>query len=488
MALREIGVDLSGSQNMFGTIARGYGNLANIDTRFGFIPTDGEGGILDLKGDSVNVGASWLGLKSKNMQFWAYNYCPPLATVIDRIAEADTNGRLTFIDQEGKILKKEKINKVPSLSRISKLFSNPNPMQTWEEFNSQQLVYCKVFGYCPVFCISPAGMDKSYTKYMFNFNPMDCTVTWNYEYNIFADKNSINSNVIKSWHINILGTTYDILAEDILLVKDGYMDRVNEVGLPLSKTSGLDYYISNICAAMEADNVLLKKKGPLGVFSHDSKPDLAGMVPMTPAGQEDLQDQLKKYGLTLGQLQYVVSKYPVKWNAMSFNLRDLMTKETVKQGVDGICDRFGYPAEMMAGKDATYDNKNMVEKQLYQNNIIPFSLRRMARYNYFFGLNDTSYEMIMTYDHLAVLQEDVIKAAQSREAYSNSIQIDWEGGRISYNEARLLQKLEQRFGYDEVYYPEYLKLHPEMAPKGNEGQATKKTKYDRKITKEQPKA
>lgn len=474
------GPDLAASNNMFGSISAQAG--FPFSSVMDFIPNGINGETLSMTGDNVDVKAVWIGLSGKNMQYWAYNYCAPLATVIDRLAEADSNGILKFWDNtEEKVLKS--VSKIPNLNRIKKLFKNPNPLQTFPEFNSQQLAFCKTFGYCPVWCISPFGFTKDYTVAMFNLNPFYCEPTANENYDCYAKQGDPNSNPIKFWTLNIHGKRYEIPASEILLVKDGYMDKLDRNGLPISKVAGLDYYVSNICAAMEADNVLLKKKGPLGVFSSDSKPDMAGVVPLTQGAKDDLQLQLKQYGLTLGQLQYVISKWPVRWNPMSFNLKDLMTKETVKQGVDGICDRFGYPAEMMAGKNATYDNKNMVEKQLYQNNIIPFSLRRMARYNDFFGLEDTNYSMIMSYEHLAILKEDVTKESQAREAYSNSIQIDWEGGRISYNEARILMKLEPREGYEDVYYPEYLKLHPEMALTGKQEGATKKTKYDRKKTK-----
>ena len=481
LEIRAQQTDLSASNNMFGSIA-GSG-LFPFGTTMDFIPSDGAGGTVSLTGDNIDVQARWLGLSGKAMQYWAYNYCAPLSTVIDRIAEADTNGILRFReDEDERPLKKSKIQKVPQLRKIQKLFDEPNPLQTKEEFNSEQLVFCKTFGYCPVWCVTPFGFEKWNTIAMFNLNPYYCEPTVNEDYDPYSKAGDLNSNPIKYWTLSIFGNTYEIPASEVILIKDGYMNKIDKNGLPLSKVAGLDYYVSNICAAMEADNVLLKKKGPLGVFSHDSKPDLAGMVPMTPGGQDDLQEQLRRYGLTLGQLQYVVSRYPVKWNPMSFNLKDLMTKETVKQGVDGICDRFAYPAELMAGKNATYDNKDLAEKQFYQNNVIPFSLRRMARYNRFFGLNSTDYTMYMCYKHLAILKEDVVKASQAREAYSNSIQIDFEGGRMTWNECRDLMDLERVDGMD-IYYPEYIIKFPNMVKGAKEGTATKKTKYDRKITK-----
>lgn len=448
-------VSQSYSNNLFGTIARGnllFGNARD------FIPLNGEGDVLNLRNGYAS--ASWLGLASKNMQYWAYQYCAPLAGVIDRLAEADTNGKIEFQNEDGTTVKNPSKN--PTLNRIRRLLKKPNPTQTWHEFNSQQIVLCKIFGYCPVFAITPVGMDKSYAKSLWNINPFFATPSRNDEFDMFTDEN----NPIKSWTLSIFGRNYTIDSSDILLIKDGYLDNtITQDGLPLSKIAGLDYFVSNICAALEADNVLLKKKGPLGIFSYNPRTDnVAGFTPMTPGQQKEVQDDLTKYGLTLGQLQYVVSKIPIKWDSMSFNLQELMTKETVRQGIEGICDRLGFPAELMSGKNATYENRNSAEKFLYQNNIIPFTLRRMERYDQFFGLENIS--IVMDYDHLPVLQEDIMKAGTARKAQSDSIKSDWETGLITWNEARVLMDHDTVSGMD-IYYPEWIKNNPPAQQKAN---------------------
>ena len=87
---------------------------------------------------------------------------------------------------------------------------------------------------------------------------------------------------------------------------------------------------------MEADNVLLKRKGPLGIFSWDPGKDIAGTPVLDPTQIDELQRMLRRYSLSLDKLQYIVSKLPVKWSSTSFNLRDLMTKETIRAGIDVI--------------------------------------------------------------------------------------------------------------------------------------------------------
>lgn len=444
-------VDMSGANSIFGTLGSG---AFPILSRMNFIPTDGASGTMTLTGEGDSMNPRWIGLDSQIMKFWAYVYCSPLACVIDRMAEADTNGILQFVDEDNLVPIKN-VNKIPKLARIRKLLRKPNPWQTWEEFEGEQVVLCKIFGYCPIFAIGGNYLDRSYTKAFVNLNPIVCRPVANDEFSLFKDEGQI-----KYWSLTILNKSYEIPSKDIILIKDGFVSKGdNDLGLPLSKIHGMDFFVSNICAAMEANNVILKKKGPLGVFSFDPQKDIAGAVPLRPEDKDHLQEDLSRYGLTMGQLQYVISKMPIKWNAMSFNLRDLMTKEIIRDGIDGICDRFGYPAELMSGKNATYENRSSSEKFLYQNNIIPFSLRRMTKYNQFFDLDGVLLQK--SYKHLPVLQDDIVKAGEASLAEAESLKIEWEMGQITWNQWQVKRERDPIPGMD-IYYPDYIKKYPSM--------------------------
>lgn len=455
-------VSKAGAQNMFGSL--GAGKLS-FSTTADFIPSDSEGGVISIaEGDRVNP--VWLGLSTPRMQYFAYKFCSPLATVIDRLAEADTNGRIEFINQDGTT--KTNFSGNSRLLRIMNLLRKPNPWQTWDEFNSQQKVFATTFGCCPVFGVGPVGFDKSYTKAMFNLPLTSATPVINEDFDLMDES---KGSYIKYWNVRIGRKEYKIPSSDIFVIKDGYMDAFenNTNGLPLSKVAGLDFNVSNIIAAMEAENVLLKKKGPLGVFSVDPGKDMAGSTPINPKHAEELQSDLQRYGLTLGQLQYIISKVPVKWNGISFNLRDLMTKETIRTGIDGICDRLSYPAELMSGKNATYENRASAEKYLYQSNIIPFSLRKMAVYNEWFELYTD--KLVMDFDHLLILQDDAIHAGQAYEAKVKGLDIAWKSGNITWNEWRKLQDMDTIDGMD-IFYPEWLEKHGKSLNDQNNGKDT----------------
>jgi hypothetical protein len=425
-------------QNMFGTIGK-----KRVPTDKDFIPTDFNGdatiprNVMFVKGGE----AVWLGLETPEMQYWAYCFCSPLAAVIDREADCDINGKPTF-------WKGEKETKNPAATRMRNLIDKPNPMQTWEEFRGQQVVFKKMYGYCPVYAMIPAGFDPTYSSYLWNLNPYYAKPIPDKSFNYQKD-----NTPIKEWKITVNEKEYTLPSTAIFIVKDGYVNNTNsELLLPLSKVIGLDFAISNICATMEADNVLLRKKGPLGFISHDPKPDnVAGYVPMNKTQKDEIQGDLSNYGLTWSQFQYVVSKLPVRWNPISYNVRELMTKETCKAAIDMICDRYNYPAELMSGKDATYENRSAAEKYLYQNVIIPQSEKDMRNYNRFFQLDDYSLDMRCDYSKLPVLQEDVVKAGQADNYKAAAYLTLYQNDIITKNQYREKMGVEPVPGED-VYY------------------------------------
>src|SRR5688572_7511202 len=145
--------------NLFGSIANANTALTSFQPTVDFIPIDGAYHTLDIKGNN----ATWLGLQNKIMQKYAYEFCYPLASVVDRLAEADITGDLEIYRKAGKGKETEATS--PYAQRMKALLEQPNPLQSWEAFRAQQIVYKKVYGFCPMLAVMPAGMeflDKSY--------------------------------------------------------------------------------------------------------------------------------------------------------------------------------------------------------------------------------------------------------------------------------------------------------------------------------------
>ena len=428
------------TNNLFGAIAGLTGNLVRPGRDF--IPIDGSGGTLKL----TNTTANWLGLRSRQMQYWAYVYCSPLSAIIDKIAECDMNGELEAIKNDGT----EDYSLSLTVKRLMNLLERPNPLQTWESFRAEQVAYKKIFGFCPVWPIVPVGIsDPTYAKTIWNVLPWLATPQINSEFSLYSETGS----PVKSWQLSVFNSHINIPGESIMMLTDGIVkDSGTQYMLPLSKVAGLDYAVSNICYAMEADNVLLRKKGPLGVWTNNRPTDpVAGYLPMTAADKADLQTDLQSYGLGFEQFQYLVSRNNVKYESAGYNVKELMTKETVLQSIQMVCDKFNMPIEVMSFKDVTYANKSAAEKYLYQNNVIPGNNRDMRVYTNFFGLNklDTPVRLRCDFDELPIMQEDAAKEGSAMASKTTAIDAQYKAGYITKNMAR------QELGYDSIPGEDY---------------------------------
>jgi len=388
------------------------------------------------------------------MQYWAYVYCAPLSAVIDKLADCDINGELEALKQDGT----EDYSQSATVKRLMRLLSKPNPLQSWDEFRSEQVAYKKIFGFCPVWPILGPGIsDPTYAKTIWNIPPWLATPQINTEFSIYSTEGS----PIKEWTISIFGKAVHIPGEKIMMLTDGSVkDSGNQYMLPLSKVAGLDYAVSNCCYSQEADNVLLRKKGPIGAWVHDPSPDsVKGYLPMKKEQKDELQEDLAGYGLTWDQFQHLVTRNKVKYESAGYNIRDLMTKETYKQGAGAICDKFGMPSEVMNFEQAKYDNRVQAEKFLYQNNVIPGSIRDMRVYTNFFGLNnlDTPVKLRMDYSELPILQEDQVDAGKAMKSNTEAIDMQYKQGYITKNQARKAMGIDTVEGEDYYYKdsPEY---------------------------------
>lgn len=444
-------------QNLFGTIA-GEGIISRVRPNIDFIPVDGSGGTIDISGKE----ASWLGLKNRVTQKYAYEYCFAVASVVDRLAEADLTGTLEILRKNGK--GKDDYATTPWATRMNARFEQPNPLQSWEEFRGQQVVYKKVFGFCPVLPLIPTGFeDRSFCMAMLNIPPWLFKAT--------GTKKLINQTkieeIVKEYEVTLLGETIKLTTEQIFILNDSFMQsEADDFLLPQSKLVGLDMAVSNLCAAMEADNVLLKKRGPLGFISHDAaavKDSVAGYIPMSTTEKKELQDALAQYGMSLQQFQYVISRQAVKFNPMSYNVAELGTKATIVASEQAICHRYGYDYILYESSGAKYANQNGAEKGLYQNNVIPNNTKDMNKYNKFFKAAENNAVIGCDYTKLPVLQENKQEAAQARGTLDNALKIEYEADVITLNQWRTAQGLETITGGD-IYFSEIKKPEPVMPP------------------------
>ena len=429
--------------NLFGTIAG-----TNVSARFGgmdFGP-DGKGGTIQLTGKGLP--AQWLGLRTPIMQKYAYEFCFPVASVCDKLAEMDTNGKLEIIRAKGK--GKDDLATNAWATKMNVLLAQPNPLQSWEQFRGQQVVYKKIFGFCPVLPIIPAGFESipEAATSIINIPPwlFDPIGTGKFLYQSTID------GLIKEYRITLLGASFILQPHQIFILEDSFMqDEQRNFLLPKSRLCGLDMAVSNICAAMEADNILLRRGGPLGLLSGASKDGMGTALPLSPDQKKEAQDDLNNYGITWSQFQFMISRNPLSLQMIGFNAKQLGAKETVIQGEKAICHRFSFPYTLYEETEATYANGSNAAQSVYTDNIIPNNRKDLSRYNKFFKAAENSCDIQCDYSNLTVLQEDALNREHAEFFQSQSLQIQWMNGVITKNQWLQAQ------GYDtipdgDVYY------------------------------------
>lgn len=415
---------MSFGHNLFGAIS-GNNNLYNAPSGVSFIPANSSGGTIQIKGDQ----ATWLGLKNRDMQKYAYDYCYPVASVVDRLAEYDITGQIEILRATGK--GKENFLTSEWGNRMKALLAQPNPMQSWEQFRGQQVIYKKVFGFCPVLPFIPSGMPPEYATSMINLPP------WLFEGESTKDivYTSRLDQIVKEWRINILGKPFKFTSDQVIILDDSFMqDEETDFLLPQSRLVGLDMAVSNICRAMEANNVLLTKRGPLGFISGSGGKDgIGSTLPMMPSEKDELQNSLTQYGLSLSQYQYVISRTPASWNPMSFNVNELGIDSTIIKGSKAICHRYGFPYTLFEQQDSTYANGLNAEKGAYQNNVIPNNTKDLNKYNNFFKAAENNGKIVANYLGVAALQEDALMQAQAAKVLDDTLLIEYDNNLITKN-------------------------------------------------------
>jgi len=344
-----------------------------------------------------NVSANWFSLNNRLNYLDAFYTCPPLNSIINY--QAYMFSRCTF-----KHYKKQANGKYKEIkdSNLIKKLNNPNPLQSGNEFLSQLYIYWQVYG--NNFIYNATTLDPSNYDYIVNLwnlpnQYLDIKVT-----NKLWSANSL-TDIIKS--ITLTNTREFFNVENIILINNSGIKYDNgKYLLGSSKIDTLIKPISNILSSLEARNVLLNKRGALGILSNEST-DANGTIPLQGTEKEDLQNSFLDYGLSNEQWQIIITDANLKWQQMALPIKDLMLEEGYKRDKIEICDAYSHDILLMNEKEAsTFNNLNEAHKSVYSNKIIPCWKILESDLNNFFKLEQKNEYLEICYDDIEVLKED----------------------------------------------------------------------------------
>jgi len=360
-----------------------------------------------------------------------YLTTPELKLVVDRLALMFSNGIWKHLDKNGDPIEN---------SPFVQLLENPNVFQSRNEYLFQWFVQRSI--YANVFVYNLKGFQLQEVP----------TALWN-----LSPSRMIINRTGKIWQQTeldqiISSYTFDLSEEgkqsETYTTEDIIQFSMPDCDDPLKGNSPLEALrmpISNIRLAYGYHNVILAKKGALGVWSSDSK-DSTGSVQLTTKEQTKVSESiLRNQGIGDHQNSIAVSNKALKFTPATFPTKDLLLNEQIEANMKRIIDTLGGNENMFSSKNGSkYDNIQGGEKLAYQDTIIPVSKDLANGFSKRWGLLDKGEMLVLDYDHLPVLQEDEVRKSQVIERKSRAAQILLsEGMPFTADEVKLI------IGFDE---------------------------------------
>jgi HK97 family phage portal protein len=339
-----------------------------------------------------------------------YKTIPHFQSVINVLADMFKNMELKLYDKKTG----EEIENHPVLDLLKK----PNPLRSFEEFLYEYYVFKSVFGNAFIYQIK--GLPSALPSIMWNLLPSDVEVVPTGK--LYSQ--STIDGIIKSYKVYDQSTYINVVPSDMIYKNEGVGGNMIT---SISKVDALQLPLSNIIGALKSENVLIVERGAEGILSNESSAD-GGAIPLGKEERERITREMdKSYGIFDGQKRKIITNSSLKWQPMSFPMKDLMLLECIESDFQSICAAYGADRDLFPStKGATFENKNNGLKATYQNTIQPQADDFINTLNNALGLFKQGLYLEASYDHVPVLQDDkqMEEQADKTEAETNSININ----------------------------------------------------------------
>jgi HK97 family phage portal protein len=343
----------------------------------------------------------WVSIDGREREI--YLTTPELKIVIDRLATMFANGVWRHYDKNGK--------EIENSQHVARL-ENPNIQQSRNEFLTQWFIERCLYPGTFTYMLRPSEL-VDIPLALWNLPPSRIVVNrtgkiWNM---------TELEEIVSSYELR-----YDKGGNETFKTKDIIQFNMPDPDDPILGRSTLDALkmpISNIRAAYGYRNVILTKKGAIGMWSTDGK-DAIGSINLTPDEEKKMSEELTRtYGIGDHQAKIMISSKPMKWTAATYPTKDLMLFEEIDANKKAIIDMFGANEFMFASgvnaKGSTFTNVEMGNKMCYQDTIIPIADDYANGFTKRFGLNEKGEYLCLEYDHLPVLQDNEKEEAETNK-------------------------------------------------------------------------
>lgn len=391
--------------------------------------------------------------KDSDSSLKAYEYCPPFSAIINRMAQAYINGKTWVMNTQGKEATSA------DAVKLRKLFTKPNPLMSWKQFEAQQQIYIDLYGYCLLLPIIPFGFEQ--------FGPIEATSIWNIPPIMFDVKETNKlfyqtdmKGIIQSIKMTYKGNNTLLDINNLYIFKD-FVPSCHTLVFPESRVKALQKPIANIIGAYAARKKLINYRGAQGIFTQEPGRGNWVNIPVTPKQKEDLQRDFRRYGIREDQWTYIMTEAAMKWQPIGLPTRDLMLFEEIQDDIMRICDAYGYPSPLInSEKGPAVANTKEYKAQLYQDAIIPKADNNYEQWNIVFRTAERNLKIQKDYSHIPVLQEDEKTLWDARNSRVDSLIKEWKADMITRNRFLVLNNEDPLGPEGDVYYSTYVASQP----------------------------
>lgn len=348
-----------------------------------------------------NKSEQWVSIDGKESEL--LKTTPQLNAVIYRRAEMVANGIWKHYNAKGEEVEN---------SDVVKLLNRPNPLQSRKEWIIQNDIQKSVYGNSLTYLLR--GSSLALPSALWNLSPQYVTID---RTGLLFNQTDLK-NIVTKYKLKYDGTTGKSQME---MEPHEVMHRnIQDIDDPLLGTSpfhALKMPISNIRAAYGFRNVIITEKGALGILSNNSK-NSSGAIPLSADERKRIdKEYTRNYGISDKQRKIIMSNASLVWQPMSYPTKEMMLFEEVTDDFRIIIDKYGMDEALFAvggvgNTGTTFENKNMAEKRVYEDTIIPEGEDLANSLTYKLGLEDKGERLELNYSHLAILQEDMVSKTQ----------------------------------------------------------------------------
>ena len=331
--------------------------------------------------------------------FQLYIDIPELRTIVNRKAKMISSGIPKLYNDKGEIVENH---------WVLDLIKNPNPTQCWDEviysIAVNDALYSTAFLYAPKRSFGIVNLLMPLASHKMQINTSGRTL-----------KQMDAGGLIDSYVYNYSDEAPQKLdfEEVIMLQTTDGMNLLN----PVSIIDSLKYPLSNISASYNKRNVLLENIGSIGILTA-KKSDIGGALPVTPEEKQKIQ----RDWYNRSKDEVLITETELDWLPMSFPTKELMLFEELTADKLAIIDAFGLNYYIFSNeKGSTFSNVRDGIRMAYTDTIVPETDKIYDNLTEQLGLDKEGLRLKAHFDHIPVLQSDVLEESQSLNTRADAL-------------------------------------------------------------------